>query len=456
MKVETPVHKNDVLTVRITDLTYAAQGVAKIEHYPLFIENALPGEEVEIKVTKVNKTYGFARVTKYIKVSEDRVAVAGREFTQTGIAPLQHLAYPAQLKFKQQQIENLYQKAHLDIPVAPTLGMQNPTGYRNKAQVPVRMVHGQLTTGFYKPHSHDLVPMENFFIQDPAIDHAIVVVRDILRQFNIEPYHEEKNSGVIRHIMVRRGYYSHETMIVLITKTKKLPHAKEIVTAIQNKLPEVVSIMHNVNLKATNVILGPHSTVLAGKSTIRDTLLGLQFDISAQSFYQVNPTQAERLYRTALDQLHLTGQETVIDAYSGIGTISLLLAREAKQVYGVEIVAQAVEDAKHNAKLNHIDNAQFTLGPAEDVIQKWKDDDLKVDALVVDPPRKGLAASFIDAVAYLKPQQMIYISCNPATLARDLVRLQEAGYTAKSTRPVDMFPQTQHVESVTVLERAEK
>ncbi|MFL2062211.1 23S rRNA (uracil(1939)-C(5))-methyltransferase RlmD [Latilactobacillus sakei] len=451
MKIQAPVRKNEKLTVDIMDLTYEGMGVAKVDNYPLFIEGVLPDEQAEVEVTKVNKQYGFARLVNLLKKSPDRVESKANIYSQTGIAPLQHLAYPAQLTFKRNQILNVFQKAHLDIPVQPTLGMTDPTGYRNKAQVPVRFIDGALMTGFYRKHSHQVMPMEDFYIQDPKIDEAIKVVRDILRRFYIDPYNEDTHKGVLRTIMVRRGYYSHEMMIVFITRSKKLPASREIAIEIKKALPEVVSIMQNVNAAQTNVIFGDQTKLIAGRDFIRDELMGLKFEISAQSFYQVNPVQTEVLYQKAIEAAELTGNETVIDAYSGIGTISLAVAKHAKQVYGVEVVESAVMDARHNAKINAIDNVEFTLGKAEDVMAQWQTDGLQVDALIVDPPRKGLEPSFIEAVGQLKPAKMVYVSCNPATLARDLDLLAAQGYQAEGTQPVDMFPQTLHVESVTKL-----
>ncbi|MFV1023009.1 23S rRNA (uracil(1939)-C(5))-methyltransferase RlmD [Latilactobacillus sakei] len=451
MKIQAPVRKNEKLTVDIMDLTYEGMGVAKVDNYPLFIEGVLPDEQAEVEVTKVNKQYGFARLVNLLKKSPDRVESKANIYSQTGIAPLQHLAYPAQLTFKRNQILNVFQKAHLDIPVQPTLGMTDPTGYRNKAQVPVRFIDGALMTGFYRKHSHQVMPMEDFYIQDPKIDEAIKVVRDILRRFYIDPYNEDTHKGVLRTIMVRHGYYSHEMMIVFITRSKKLPAAREIAIEIKKALPEVVSIMQNVNAAQTNVIFGDQTKLIAGRDFIRDELMGLKFEISAQSFYQVNPVQTEVLYQEAIEAAELTGNETVIDAYSGIGTISLAVAKHAKQVYGVEVVESAVMDARHNAKINAIDNVEFTLGKAEDVMAQWQTDGLQVDALIVDPPRKGLEPSFIEAVGQLKPAKMVYVSCNPATLARDLDLLAAQGYQAEGTQPVDMFPQTLHVESVTKL-----
>lgn len=452
MKSKAPVSKNERLDVTITDLTYQGLGVAKVEDFPLFIENTLPGEEVTIQVTKVQSHYGFARAVAWTQESPDRVKDVDKTYRQTGIAPLQHLAYPAQLKFKQHQIAELFSKSHQDVEVAPTMGMDNPTQYRNKAQVPVRMIKGQLETGFYRQHSHELIPLTDFYIQDPAIDAAIIKVRDLLRQFEIPAYNEVSDKGVIRNTMVRRGYYSHEMMIVLISRTQKIPSQAQLVDQIHQALPEVTSIVLNVNAKKTNVIMGNVTRVLYGKPTIEDTLMGLTFAISARSFYQVNPQQTEKLYQMAIDKAGLTGAETVIDAYCGIGTISLALAKHAKQVYGVEIVPEAIEDAKVNAQKNHLSNVTFAVNKAEDQMAEWQAAGIKPDVIVVDPPRKGLAESLIDSAAKMAPKKIVYVSCNPATLVRDVARFTELGYHVDGpVQPVDQFPQTPHVESVTVL-----
>lgn len=454
MKFKAPVSKNEEYEVKIIDLTYQGLGVAKIQDYPLFIEDTLPGEIARVKVIKVNQNYGFAKLIELLKSSEDRVEIVDRNYTRTGIAPLQHLTYEAQLQFKQHQIVELFDKAKMDVKVLPTIGMDKPTHYRNKAQIPVRKVNGQLQTGFFRKHSHDLVTIEDFYIQDSKIDRAIIVVRDILRKYHIEPYNENQHNGVIRNIMVRRGHYSHEMMIGLITRTKKIPMINIIVKEIQSALPEVTSIMQNINLSDGNALLGKHTITLAGKPYIEDKLLGLRFAISLNSFYQVNPVQTEKLYSLAIDKAELDGSQTVIDAYCGIGTISLAVAQHAKRVFGVEIVKEAIEDAKINAQKNHINNTHFVTGSAEDQMEKWQNQGLQPDIIMVDPPRKGLASSFVESAAKVAPKKIVYVSCNPSTLVRDARRLSELGYEIKQPiQPVDQFPQTVHVESVTVFER---
>ncbi|SJX67102.1 RNA methyltransferase, TrmA family [Weissella confusa] len=451
MKKKAPVVKNQEFDATVIDLTYEGNGVVKVDDFPIFVPNAVPGEEIRVGITKVAGTYAFGRVVKTLKESEDRNKDVDVATLTTGIAPLAHLKYDAQLRFKQNQIQELFKKQHVDVEVSETLGMENPTGYRNKAQIPTRELRGELTTGFFRRGSHNLMPIEDFYIQDPEIDRAIVVIRDILRKYHIPAYNEFEHTGVIRNIMVRRGYYSHEMMVVLVTRSKKLPGAEMIVEEIREALPEVKSIIQNVNQKKTNVILGEKNNTLWGKNVITDTLFGKKFAIGPNSFYQVNPQTTETLYQLAADKAGLNGDEEVIDAYSGIGTISLTIADRVKSVLGVEIVPGAIDDAKRNADINGVTNAKFELGKAEEKMVEWHDAGMRPDVIFVDPPRKGLTPELIDAATGMEPEKFVYISCNPATLARDTVQILENGYHIEGpVQPIDQFPQTTHIESITV------
>ncbi|OJF03395.1 23S rRNA (uracil-5-)-methyltransferase RumA [Weissella confusa] len=451
MKKKAPVVKNQEFDATVIDLTYEGNGVVKVDDFPIFVPNAVPGEEIRVGITKVAGTYAFGRVVKTLKESEDRNKDVDVATLTTGIAPLAHLKYDAQLRFKQNQIQELFKKQHVDVEVSETLGMENSTGYRNKAQIPTRELRGELTTGFFRRGSHNLMPIEDFYIQDPEIDKAIVVIRDILRKYHIPAYNEFEHTGVIRNIMVRRGYYSHEMMVVLVTRSKKLPGAEMIVEEIREALPEVKSIIQNVNQEKTNVILGEKNNTLWGKNVITDTLFGKKFAIGPNSFYQVNPQTTETLYQLAADKAGLNGDEEVIDAYSGIGTISLTIADRVKSVLGVEIVPGAVDDAKRNADINGVTNAKFELGKAEEKMVEWHDAGMRPDVIFVDPPRKGLTPELIDAATGMEPEKFVYISCNPATLARDTVQILENGYHIEGpVQPIDQFPQTTHIESITV------
>ena len=453
-----PVTKNQELTVDVIDLTHEGMGIAKVDGYPLFIENALPGEKVIIHVLKVGNKFGFAKVKDFLRKSPDRIENADERYIRTGIAPLAHLSYEKQLLFKQQQVENVMKKVAKmpDVAVLPTIGMTNPTGYRNKAQIPVRRIDGQLQTGFYRKNSHDLVPIENFYIQDPAIDQAIVTIREILQKYQVKAYNEMTHEGFLRHIVIRRGHYTHQMMVVLVTRKAKFFKGAQIAQEIAKALPEVVSIIQNINEEKTNVILGEHEQVLYGSSTIEDQLLGKTYQISAKSFYQVNTIQAERLYQTAYDFAELAAEDIIIDAYSGIGTIGLSVADKVKHVYGMEVVADAVQDAIKNAKLNGLTNTTYVTGNAETVMAQWVKDGIQPTVIFVDPPRKGLTPSFIKASCEMNPEKIVYISCNPATMARDLALFNELGYVAQQVQPVDLFPMTNHVETVCLMSRKDK
>lgn len=452
-----PVKKNQRIIVSIIDLTHEGMGVAKVDGYPLFIENSLPGEEVEVLVVKVGNKFGFAKVEKWLTESPDRQPIEHIDLLRTGIAPLSHLSYEKQLEFKQEQVQNVMKKIAKmpEVPVYETLGMDEPSGYRNKAQIPVRRVDGELTTGFYRKNSHQIIPIEDFYIQDPYIDKAIVTIRNILRRFDVRAYDEESHKGMLRHIIVRRGHYTHEIMVILVTRKEKFFKGELIAETINKEIPEVVSVIQNINEEKTNVILGKENRVLFGKDHMIDQLLGHTFRISPQSFYQVNTPQAEVLYQTAIDFADLKKSDVVIDAYSGIGTIGISLADKVKDVYGVEVTPEAIIDAQINAEKNHVENAHYQTGKAEVVMKKWHERGIKPTVIIVDPPRKGLAESFIQSAAEMSPEKVVYISCNPATLARDVKLFQELGYKTEKVQPVDLFPQSYHVETVTLLTKIE-
>ena len=457
-KRKAPVEKNETYEVEFVDLTSEGMAVAKIEGFPLFVAGGLPGEEAVIKIMKVGKSFGYARLEKLLTTSPDRVKEVDHLGMRAGTMPLQHLSYEGQLRFKQNIVkQDLTRIGKLpNVEVLPVIGMDDPWRYRNKAQIPVRQKDGKLITGFFRKNTHTLIEMEDFHIQDAKIDEAIIKVRDILQKHGIQAYDEETHKGAIRHIMVRRGTYTGEMMIVLITRSLKLPFARDVIQDILEDLPEVVSIVQNINQERTNVILGEKTKVLYGEDFYHDELLGHTFAISSKSFYQVNPVQTEKLYQLAIDAAELTGKETVIDAYCGIGTITLALAEHARHVYAMEVVPDSVLMAEKNAKANNISNVTFELGAAEEVMPKWVKAGVKADVLVVDPPRKGLDPTFIDAAVEVNPERIVYVSCNPATLARDLGIFAEKGYIAHTAQPVDLFPQTLHVETVVQLVKSEE
>lgn len=447
--------KNDIVQVEISDLSHDGLGIAKHEGFVFFVENALPGEIIQMRVLKVNKNSGFGKVETYLTTSPMRQKKLDVTYLRTGIADLGHLLYSQQLLFKQKQVQDsLYKIAGIsNVEVKETIGMEYPYAYRNKAQVPVRRVNGQLETGFFRKHSHELVPISDFYIQDKEIDRLIAFTRDLLRRFDIKPYDEKEQSGLIRHLVVRRGHYSGEIMLVLVTTRPKVFRINQMIDSLVAEFPAITSILQNINDKPTNVIFGKAFTRLYGKETITDTILGNQYCISAQSFYQVNTTMAEKLYQTAIDFSELTADDVVIDAYSGIGTIGLSFAKEVKAVYGVEVIEAAVRDAEKNAALNGITNAYYVADSAENAMANWCQEGIKPTVIIVDPPRKGLTESFIKASAAMQPDKITYISCNPATMARDIKRYEELGYKLQKVQPVDLFPMTHHVETVVLLSK---
>lgn len=449
------LNKNDIVEVEIVDLTHEGAGVAKVDGFVFFVDNALPGEVIKMRVLKLKKNIGFGKVEEYMTLSPNRNQDIDATYLRSGIADFGHMTYEEQLKFKRKQVvDNLYKTAGIsDVEVAETLGMETPYAYRNKAQVPVRRVKGQLETGFYRKNSHDLIPIEDFLIQDKEIDKLIVFVRDLLRRYDLKPYDEKEQTGLIRHLVVRRGHYSGQMMLVFVTTRPKVFRIDQIIAKITETFPNVVSIIQNINDKNTNAIFGKEFRTLYGQDTITDSMLGNDYEISAQSFYQVNTEMAEKLYQTAIDFSDLNSDSIVIDAYSGIGTIGLSFAKQVKEVYGVEVIETAVEDAKKNAERNGITNAHYVADSAENAMAKWSKDGIKPDVIIVDPPRKGLTESFIKASVAMKPEKITYVSCNPATMARDIKLYQELGYELKKVQPVDLFPQTHHVETVALLSK---
>lgn len=452
---QVPVKKNDLIDVTFEDLTHDGAGVAKINGYPLFVKGALPGEKGQVKVVQAKKSYGFGRLLELTEESSMRVEAPCPIFKRCGGCQLQHLSYEGQLLQKEKHVRETLARIGgiTDVPVLPILGMEEPWRYRNKSQVPVGEQKGHVVAGFYAERSHEIVDMESCIIQHENNDHVVRLVKGLARKYGIRGYDDKTHKGTLRHVVIRHGKHTDELMVVLVTKGKELPNKKNIVQELRDRLPNLKSIVQNINSKRTNVIFGEKTEVLWGEEVIYDFIGDIKFAISPRSFYQVNPDQTKVLYDKTLEYAQLKGKETVIDAYCGIGTISLFLAQKAKQVYGVEIVPEAVSDAQRNAKLNHIENAKFVVGEAEGVMPWWQAQGIEADVIVVDPPRKGCDEKLLETMATMKPDRIVYVSCNPASLARDLKYLSEGGFKVKEVQPVDMFPQTGHVECVAWLER---
>ncbi|MGW8957335.1 23S rRNA (uracil(1939)-C(5))-methyltransferase RlmD [Paenibacillus sp. NPDC055715] len=457
-RTDLPVQKNDEAVMDIIGMNHDGEGVGRVEGFTLFVPGALPGEKVRIKVLKTKKQYGYAKLLNIVQASPDRVAAPCDIYDQCGGCQIQHMSYEAQLGWKRQHVVDVLERiGKLSVvKVHPTLGMSEPWRYRNKAQVPIGVTEGGLVGGFYARGSHRIVDMDTCLIQDERNDEVVARVKEIGRTLGISAYNEETGRGLLRHVVVKTAFRTGEMMLVLVTNGRDIPHADAWIGSIREHIPHVASICQNVNTKQTNVIFGDETRVLWGRDVIYDYIGNVQFAISARSFYQVNPVQTEVLYSKTVEYAGLTGKETVIDAYCGIGTISLFLAQHADQVYGVEIVKEAIEDARSNALLNNMRNVKFEVGASEDVIPAWKEQGITADVIVVDPPRKGCDPRLLETILEMQPERVVYVSCNPSTLARDLRILEDGGYHTLEVQPVDMFPHTVHVECVVVIYRDQK
>ena len=451
------VKKNEEYILDIINEGYEGEGVAKISGYPIFIQGALKGEKVKVVIVKANKNFAYGRLVEVIEASEGRVEPKCSNFKRCGGCKIQHMDYKTQLDFKYARVKDCMKKiAGLseDIVKYP-IGMEDhPYRYRNKVQLPIGMVNGKLSIGFYAPRSHDIVDIDECLIQDEDGDKVSKVTKEWALKFNIEPAFVNgkfNTKGLLRHVMIRKGFKTGGVMVVLVATKKDIPHIEEYIEAIRNEVNGIESIVLNVNSKDTNVILGEECITLWGNDTIKDYIGEFKFDISPLSFFQVNPVQTEILYGKALEYANLTGNETVFDAYCGTGTITLFLSKNAKKVYGVEIIEPAIINAKENARINNVTNVEFFVGKSEEVIPKFIEDGIKADVIVVDPPRKGCDVKLLEAILEVKPERVVYVSCDPSTLARDLKVLVSEGYDVKEVQPVDMFPHTSHVENVALL-----
>lgn len=446
--------KNEVYTMTIEDLGSEGEGIGKIDGFTLFVKDAVIGDEIEVKVIKLKKNYGYGRLMKIIKPSEFRTEPLCPNAKACGGCQLQHLKYEKQLEYKQKKVENLLSRVGkiTDYEMAPIIGMETPYFYRNKAQFPVgKNKDGQIVTGFYAGRTHSIIDTEKCYIQHPLNETLIHLVKQWMTENNIEPYDETSGRGLVRHILTRIGYVTKEVMVCLVINGDKLPATQTLIDSLKT-VEGMTSISININREKTNVILGSKVKTLWGQDYIEDYIGDIKYQISPLSFYQVNPVQTKVLYGKALEFAGLTGNETVWDMYCGIGTISLFLARQAKMVYGVEIVPQAIEDARRNAALNNISNAEFFVGKAEEVVPAaYAERGLRADVVVVDPPRKGCDAALLDCMAQMAPEKIVYVSCDPATLARDLRILEDKGYKTQKVQCVDMFGQNVHVETVVLL-----
>ena len=459
------MNKNDIVTVEITDIGVSGEGIGHVDGYTLFIKDAVIGDVVEAKVMKAKKNYGYARLMKVITPSEYRVEPKCAFARRCGGCQIQKMSYDRQLVFKDQKIRgNLeriggFTKDQIDTVMQPVVGMEHPFGYRNKAQFPFGTdKEGNPITGFYAGRTHDIIANTDCALGVEQNKEILEIILQYMRENKIKSYDEKAGKGLIRHALIRYGFKTKEIMVCLVVNGKKLPKAERLIEKLI-QIEGMTSITISPNTRRDNVIMGDSYEILWGQGYITDYIGNVKYQISPLSFYQVNPVQTEKLYGLALEYADLKGDETVWDLYCGIGTISLFLAQKAKQVYGVEIVPQAIDDAKENAKINAIDNAEFFVGKAEEVLPEYyaeyerehNGETAHADVIVVDPPRKGCDETLLETIVKMQPEKVVYVSCDSATLARDLKYLCANGYEIRMCRGVDQFPQTVHIETVVLL-----
>ena len=450
----TPVKKNEKYIVDIVDNGYQGEGIAKINDFTIFVADAIKGEKCEILILKVTSSHAFAKITEIIKKSDNRIEPDCGTYKRCGGCNLRHIDYEETLNMKQAMVENLIRKTKKisNIKVLPTLGMGNPYNYRNKAQFPLGInKQGEPVFGVFAERTHEIIPMRGCKIQNYVSEQIANFIFGFIKEKGISIYNEETRSGLFRHIVIKVGVRTHEIMCVLVINGNKFKYENELVEAIIKEFPEVKTIVKNINTKNTNVILGNENEVIYGDGYIYDVLGDFTFKISPLSFYQVNPIQAEALYNIALEKAELSKDDIVYDLYCGIGTIGIFASKYVKKVYGIEIVEQAIEDAKENAKINNINNIEFYAGDVEKVFDKlMKENNAYPNVVIVDPPRRGLDNHTIENLLAIEAEKIAYISCNPATLARDIELLSEK-YECSEIQPVDMFPFTAHVECCSIL-----
>lgn len=448
------VVKNEKYVVDIIDNGFEGEGIAKIDGLTVFVPGSIKGEKCEILIVKVLASHAYGKIVNIIKKSENRKESDCATYKRCGGCSLRHMTYEHTLKLKRQVVQNLVNKGLTKkVEVLETIGMENPYNYRNKAQYPVGLnSDGQPEVGVFAQRTHTIIPIQTCLIQTEISQKIAKTIIDFVKEKNIQVYNEENQKGLLRHIVIKVGKYTNQVMCILVLNDSKFDQEQELVKLLCEKYPEIKTIVKNINNKNTNVILGKENINLYGNGYIEDKLGEYIFKISPMSFYQVNPVQAEILYTTAINQANLDKNDILFDLYCGIGTIGISASKYVNKVYGIEIVPQAIEDAKENAKINDVKNIEFICGDVEvafdELINKEK---IVPSAIIVDPPRKGLDNKTVENIAKIQPAKLVYISCNPATMVRDLAKLEDI-YNIKTIQPVDMFPWTNGVESITILE----
>ena len=444
--------KFDRVKGKCVDLSFEGKGVVKLSYGTVFVDGLFPGEEAEIEIQYKRAGNYFGKVYRLIAKSPDRIQPRCGVCTACGGCQLQQLSYDAQLRYKKHKVEDALRRHKLEnIKVLPVIGMENPYEYRNKIQVPIgRDPHGHIVSGFYRQGTHKIIPIEKCEIEDVRATKVVSVIKQLMKEFKYAPYDEDQRTGLIRHVLIRTSYHYDEMMVTLVTRLDEFKGKNNFVKELVKRCPIITTVIQNVNPRDTNVILGEKERILYGPGHIKDSILGVNFLISSKSFFQVNPVQVEKLYQNALNFSKITSKSRVFDAYCGIGTISLIAAKTAQSVVGVEIVKEAIIDAKKNAKLNNITNAEFYVGDAGEIYSKLRHEERDFDCVFVDPPRKGLTEDFVNSLLREEPPTICYVSCDPETLCRD-IKLLSTKYDISDLQPVDMFPMTFHVETVVSL-----
>lgn len=436
--------KNDVIITACEGYTYNGHGVVLVDGFPLFVKGLMLHEEAEIIVVSMKKHYGYGKIKRLLKRNEERVEPLCPLAGKCGGCQLQHMSAAHQAYLKKEQVEGVMRRiAHIDTAVNDVFMMENGWYYRNKAQIPFQARDQRVVSGFYRLHSNEVVDMNECLIQHPIMNRVLNIVKDYVNEI--------KALSAIRHLLIKYARSTDEIMVVFITADAKQMDWQPLVRLLCEQVAQIKSVLLNINQRNDNVILGEKEILLYGRPYISDKIFDLSFHIALKSFYQVNPYQTEVLYRVVKEFAQLSGDETVLDCYCGVGTIGLCLARDAKKIIGIEIVPEAIENAKENAKRNHIENAQFICADAKTYAKELSDKQEKIDVVIVDPPRKGCDEQVLISIAGMKPKRIVYVSCDVATQARDIERLKQFGYSAAALQPVDMFPQTYAVECVCLL-----
>ena len=451
------LHENQIIDVEIIDLNHMGKGVAKLYNFVIFVDNLVPGDIAKVKITEKKKNYALGELIDIIKPSENRIEPVCSFFEQCGGCQLMHMTYAEQLKYKRERVINEFKRSKVDtasVTVNNTLGMKDPFRYRNKTAFSITRKNNEIIIGPYEQGTYNTVNINGCLIQSSEADEAVNLFKYLMQKYKIDVYDKKTGKGTVRNIVIRNNRKK-ELMFIIVTNIENFKNKEQLVDDLVNNNSNIKTVIQNINNKNTNLVMGRKNIVLYGEGIIYDTIDDLNFAISPETFFQVNPEQTEKLYQTAIQYANINKGEVCFDIYCGIGTISLMAAKHAKKVYGVEVVEQSIINARENALVNNIQNVGFFVGKAEEVVPQLYKQKIKADVVIVDPPRKGCEKPVIDTIISMSPKKLVYVSCNPSTLARDIKLLEEGGYKLIKAQPVDMFPMTPHVECIVGIHRTD-